>query len=317
MRPLPVVLRLGAVACASLGRRASLAYMSVAAELAPERVRIQIRRDFLERYKNRVTIDTRFMVDAVAGSPNPAAFDGDLHFAGRAPEIGFRLVGEIKNAADADSAVALIRRAARLQRPLAISGAWRIWPEHSLGAREEQDQPLRPLESPYPDHVFEVHPVTRVEGRSLLSTFKVLEGYKPGSAEKTLESYQEARCNLLSAGDRVTFETSSWLYNDVHFIMEIAEAEHLVAPDGRFVIARALDRDDGKVLVPNLRMVFVAGSEPERVVRGKRAGDRLHVWGLPRLDLSEMSRRMAEGPVGAAPLPGSLPYEIVVIGIYP
>ena len=39
MRHLPAVLLVvAAAACASLGRRASLAYMSVAAELAPERV---------------------------------------------------------------------------------------------------------------------------------------------------------------------------------------------------------------------------------------------------------------------------------------
>jgi hypothetical protein len=62
-------------------------------------------------------------------------------------------------------------------------------------------------------------------------------------------------------------------------------------------------------------MVFVGGSEPERVIRGKRAGDRLHIWGLPRLDFSEISRRMAAaGPEGWK---GPLPYEIVVIGIYP
>ena len=306
-------LALGA-ACASLGRRASLAYMAVASELAPDNVHSEIRRDCLERYKDRVTIDTRFTVDAVAGTPNPSAFDGDLHFSGRAPEVGLRLVGEIKNAATAESAVALLRRAVRTRGTLAVTGAWRIWPEHSLGAREAQGQPLKPLESPYPDHVFEVHPVTRIERVSLLSSFRVLDGYKPGSAKATLRSYQEASGTVRLDGATVKLRTSSWLYNDVHFVMEVGAGAPLVAPDGRFVSGRALD-EDGTVLAEQLRMVFVGGSEPERVIRGKRAGDRLHIWGLPRLDFAEISRRLAAaGPEGWT---GPLPYEIVVIAIYP
>lgn len=315
MRP-ALLATLLVVACASLGRRASIAYMSVAAELAPSRVRIEINRSFLEAYKDRVTIETRFTVDAAAGSPNPSAFDADLHFAGRAPEVGLRLVGEIKNAAEAEAAVALVQGAVKTRQALRLTGVWRLWPEHSLGNPEEQGRPVPPLSSPYPDHVFEIHPVTRIGGISLLSTLHVVEGYKAGSAKRTLEMYQDATCKLTVSPTTVTFETPTWLYNDVHFTMEITGASQSVVADGRFVTASARD-GDGKLLVERLRMVFVAGSAAERTVRALGRGDRLHVWGLPRLDFSEISRRVAASRTNPAALAGSLPYEIVVLAVYP
>jgi len=304
------------VACASVGRRASIIYMDVASELSPDRVKIEFRRSFLETYKNRVTIETNFTVDAAASSPNPSAFDGDLHFAGRAPEIGLRLVAEIKNAAEVDSAVARVRRAAETRLPVSLAGAWRIWPEHSLGASEQQGRPIQPLDSPYPDHVFEIHPVTRIGTISLLETLHVVEGYKAGSAERTFGIYQDAGCKLTVTPETVTFETPTWLYNDVHFVMEITGASQLVVGDGRFVTAAARS-PEGTLLVEGLRMVFVGGSSAERTVRALGRGARLHVWGLPRLNLAELSRRAAESPGNPSLLEGPMPYEIVILGIYP
>lgn len=311
-----LVLFLGLSQCHHLSRRATLAYMAVAAELAPDRVSLEISRSFLERHMNRVTISTSFTVDAVAGSPNPAAFDGDLHFAGRAPEIGLRLVGEIQNAADADTAVALLRRAAVSRTPLPLTGVWRLWPEHSLGSSEQQGRPIQRLDSPYPDHVFEIHPVTRVGSLDLARTVYLTEGYRPGSAKRTLGIYQDAQCTLTLTPSTIKLETPTWLYNDVHFVMELNEARQQVVADGRFVTARALD-PEGEVLVERLRMVFIAGTAPERAVRNLRRGGRLHIWGLPRLDFTEMWRRAEGSRSDPSLLKGPLPYEIVVIGVYP
>jgi hypothetical protein len=87
-----------------------------------------------------------------------------------------------------------------------------------------------------------------------------------------------------------------------------------VVPDGRFVIASALDTE-GNLLVERLRMVLVKESAPERAVRSLKAGGRLHVWGLPRISFTEISRRVREAPTQTV-LKGSLPYEIVVLGVY-
>ena len=302
--------------CASVGRRASVIMTGVASRLSPGDVRIEIKRSFLEAYKDKVTIQVTFTVDKAAGSINPTSFDGDLHFAGRAPEIGLRLVGEIKNAAEADSAVAQVRRAESTRRPIQLTGAWRVWAEHSLGRPEQQDRPLPELETPHVEHVFEIHPVTRIGGISLLQTLHTNEGYKPGSAERTFGIYQDADFRLRATPTTVIFDTPTWLYNDVHFLMEITGSGQKVVADGRFVTGSALDLD-GKLLVEQLRMVFVEGTAPERAVRSLERGARLHVWGMPRLNFAEISKRAAEAGTTSGFVEGPLPYEILVLGVYP
>lgn len=311
-----LVLACSLAQCASLGRRASLAYTAIAAQLAPDEVRVQIDRSFVEAYKNRVTIEATFTVDESSPSPNPIVFDGDLHFAGRAPEIGLRMVGEIKNAREVDAAVALVQRAASTREPIKLSGAWRIWAEHSLGRTEEQGRPLARIETPHPEHVFEIHPITKLGSIGLLETLHPVEGYKPGGAKPTFDSYQGAKLKLRATATTVTFDTPTWLYNDVHFLMELTEAGQQVVSDGRFVTARVLDLD-GNMLVEQLRMVFVKGSPPEHAVSRLSRGARLHLWGIPRLNFAEISRRVGASSNPAIVDESPLPYEIIVVGVYP
>jgi hypothetical protein len=86
--------------------------------------------------------------------------------------------------------------------------------------------------------------------------------------------------------------------------------------DGRFVTASAMDLD-GNVLVERLRMVFAKGTPPEQAVRLLKGGDRLHVFGMPRLDVAEISRRVKDYRTNPALLTQPLPYEIVILGVYP
>ena len=114
----------------------------------------------------------------------------------------------------------------------------------------------------------------------------------------------------------ITFDTPPSLYNDVHFLMEISAGGQQIVEGGRFVTASALDLE-GKLLVEGLRMVFIAGTAPERVVRKAQPGTRLHVWGLPRVSFAEISRRVREAGTSPGVLEGSLPYELVILGVYP
>jgi len=98
----------------------------------------------------------------------------------------------------------------------------------------------------------------------------------------------------------------------------MAAREHqpqTVVGDGRFVVASVLDRK-GNVLARSVRMVFVKDSPAERRVRSLSPGERLHVFGLPRISLKEVASRIARsrGEPGALTL--SLPYEMVVSGVY-
>ena len=274
VRPLPrhaTIFLAGVLAgCPTAARRATILYTGVVAEVSPKETIVTLDRAFLERYKNRVTISVAFTVDNALESPNPNLLDGDFHIAGRATEIGFRLVAEIKNADSALRARAVVQRAESTHTAIPMTGVWRLWSEHAV-IPENQNQPVPVLTTPNPDHIFELHPLTMVGNVSLLETFHPVEGYRPGSAKRTFEIYQGAEVTLKVHPTTVTLTTSNWLYNDVHFLLQPSGAPPLVVGDGRFVTASALDTD-GNVLVEGLRMILVKGTAPERAVRALKPG---------------------------------------------
>lgn len=300
--------------CGLIARQADIAYIAVTAQ--SHDIEIQLYRSFIERYKNRVTIHTTFTVDRAMGSPVPRFLDGDLHFAGRAPQIALPSVGEIANADSEKEAVDIVHRAEGTGKPLKISGVWRLWPEHSGIKKMEQGESLPPYETSNPEHVFEIHPITRIGDIQLLDSFRPVDGFKPGGAQRTFRIYQEASCSLKVKLQTISVVTQPGLYNDVEFIMELSANPQMVVGDGRFVIASVRDLDGG-LLVENLRMVFVKGTAPERAVRLLKRGDRLHVYGMPRLDLAEISRRVRAAGMNSPVLTGTLPYEIIILGLYP
>jgi hypothetical protein len=63
---------------------------------------LELNQSFMEKYKNKLAISVHYTVDAAHKRPNPASKDGDMHIAGRAPEIGLATVAEIQNAKEAD-----------------------------------------------------------------------------------------------------------------------------------------------------------------------------------------------------------------------
>jgi hypothetical protein len=302
--------------CGLIVRQATIAYIAVNALSSPKEIAIEINKSFIEKYKNRVTMNTTFTVDKAMGSPLPAALDGDLHFAGRAPQVALPMVGEIATADDEKEAVALVHGAAGTGTPLKVSGVWRLWPEHAGSAVEKQGNPLPAFDTDKPDHVFELHPVTRTNGIALLDSFKPVKGFSPGGAQRTFGIFEKVSCTLTVKPKAVSIATLTGLYNDVEFIMEIADDPQRVVADGRFVIAAARDLDGG-LLVERLRMVFAKGTPPERAVSVLKRGDRLHVYGIPRLDLAEISRRVRDSGMDPALLTKPLPYEIIILGVYP
>ena len=288
----------------------------VAVTQQDKNIAITINRAFIEEYKNRVLIHAAFTIDRAMAGPLPAALDGDLHMAGRSPQVALPCVSEIVNAASEKEAVDLVHRMEGRGRALRVAGAWRIWPEHAGAVSEQQGTPQGPYNSVNPSHVFEIHPLTRIDGIRLLDSFHPVEGYKPGAATRTFGIYQKATCALKVEPKTVSIITMPGLYNDVEFTMEIT-GDQQVVDDGRFVIASVTNPDRAGYLAENLRMVFVKGTAPERAVRLLKRGDRLHVEGIPRLNFEEISRRVREAGTKPAVITGPLPYEIIVMGVYP
>ena len=311
-----LVLLMGVLSgCAYLAREATTVYLNVNAMFSSKEIEIEINKSFIERYKDRVGINATFTVDKARQNPIAPMFDGDFHMAGRAPEIALPVVAEIANGASAKKAIDLIHGAEGTGKTLKISGVWRIWPEHGGGDKQEQGAPLLAMESDNPGHVFEIHPVTRVNTVELLDTFRPVDGFLGGDAQACFEIYEKVECTLTVRPKTVSIVTRKGLRNDVEFLMEITDGRQIVVPGGRFVIASARDLK-GNLLVERLRLVFATGTPPERAVRPLKRGDRLHVFGLPRVDFAEVSRRVMGSQTNPALLVKPLPYEIIIQGVY-
>lgn len=301
--------------CAYLAREATRIYMTVNAQFSDKDIEFQINKSFIEKYKDRVSITTTFTVDQAMQNPVARIFDGDLHMAGRAPEIGLMAVAEIANGASAKKAVDLVHSVEGTSKPLKISGVWRIWAEHGGNPKQEQGTPLSTATSNNPGHVFEIHPITRINDIGILDTFRPVEGYMPGTGHDCFESYEKTECTITVKPKSVSIVTRKGLWNDVDFLMEISEDRQIEVPGGRFVIASARDVN-GDLLVKRLRMVFAKDTPPEKAVRLLKRGARLHVYGLPRMDFAEVSRRVRGSRTDPTLLTKPLPYEIIIQGVY-
>jgi hypothetical protein len=300
--------------CALLARQATVAYMAVDSAVTGG-IKIDLYRSFVEKYKDRVTIQASVTVDQSSKAPFPAFLDGDLHFAGRSPQVGFPTVCEIASAGSEPAAVDLVHRAEASHRPLKITGVWRLWPEHAGGTQEEQGKATPSLDTSNPKHVFEIHPVTRIGHLSLLDSFRTVKGFSPGAARAEFELYEKAPCALTVTPQTVSIVTKAGFYNDVEFLLEATGEPPLVVSDGSFMTA-AVRELKGDLVVARRRMVLAKGTAPELAARRLKTGERLHVWAIPRVDLAEISRRAAAAATHPAALQQPLPYEMIIIGLF-
>lgn len=73
---------------------------------ASAEIQLTLRNTFIEKYKNRTSIEDTCVVDHSKGKANPASKDGDMHVAVRcSKEIALPLVAEIMNAKDHQDAI--------------------------------------------------------------------------------------------------------------------------------------------------------------------------------------------------------------------
>lgn len=302
-------------ACAIVLREVKQYWILTSSTLSSSEIHLTIADSFIDTYKDRATIDVMFDVDQIDLLPHPPFWDGDFHIAGRAANVGLPIVAEIKNAAFERPALDVIRAFKGTGKPLRLAGAWRIWSEHPGSSAEVQGEQLSRIEGTNPDHVFEIHPVTSVKDLSTLASFRPIVGYGPGKAEVAFKHFAGLPCRIRRDVSSTTIVIHKGAINDVEFLMEVGEKPQRVVADGRFVDATALDLK-GDRLAQNLRMVFVKDSPPEKAVKRLKRGDRLHVFGLPRVDLAAVDYRArhASSMPEAATL--SLPYEILIAAVY-
>jgi len=275
-------------------------------------IEITLRKSFIDSIKNRVSIDAEYYIVKMHAHPNPPSEDGDMHIAGYCSNIGLPLVSEVMNAKYEDDVVDTLRKFEGTDTPVHLNGAWRIWCEHSGNDKQEQGAAFPPITGTNPDHVFELHPVLMVNDQNLLPSLRAITGYKYKDAEKAFNRYAITTCRLEDRGDRVYMETKGVGYNYAEYWISILDTTGFVASDGRFVNCRVEDKD-GRTVYNKMRMAFPEGSRAELKVKDLTYGEKMHVLGIPRVNLSLLSYRIKHAADKPYMLEWNLPVEMIVV----
>jgi len=277
-------------------------------------IEITLKNSFIEKFKNRVTIDASFTVDKAHKKANPASKDGDLHAAGRAPEIGLPAVAEVMNARFEQPALDLIHQSEQTAQPVQVRGVWRLWCEHGGDISFKQGDTLQPFNTTNPDHVFEVHPLLKVGDQDLAGSLEPIDGFTYKDAEQAFRSYENLKSHIAPGASTTTITTTMAGFNYVEFALQLNEDPTHLVDDGLTVRAAVLNLD-GELLVRERRMIFAAGTQPFERVKNLHKGDTLHVVGVPRIDLALVSFRVAHRDRPGI-LDWSLPYEMVIVAAF-
>jgi len=291
--------------------------LAFAAVTAQAEVKLTLKNSFIFKYKNRATIEANCVVDESKGKANAPSKDGDMHVAVRcSDEIALPLVAELMNAKDHQDVIAATVAAKESGDAVQIAGAWRIWNEHGGDNTVfVQGKPVGKATTTNPDHVFEIHPITRFGDSPVLESFKTIDGYAPKEPDAAFTAYENTRASIKRGTSTTTITSNGVGYNYVKFQMELAERPFSVQ-DGSFAFAKVRDWE-GELLLRKKRMVFVKDTPPEIAVRDARQGDCFRVLGIPRLDLALVSWRTQQAAAGRTEVLGwNLPYEIIVVGLY-
>ncbi len=275
---------------------------------------VVLKKAWVNKYKDRATIDASFTVDHAHKRPNAPKNDGDMHVAGRAPkEVGLAMVAEVMNAAKPTAAQALtdIHSVEGRETVVEVAGAWRLWFEHPADS-QIQFADVPPAANTNPDHSFEIHPMTRFGNNDLTQTFLLIPGFTPYDAEKAFGAYEKLTVTVQSTSSAITLTAKKTGYNYVQFTMRMTGAPKKLADGGYAVFADVMGTNDDAI-ASKVRMIFVPGTPPCKQLVSQKLGDgdEMDVIGIPRVNLNAVwSFVSAAGNNGAS---RKLPYEMIIV----
>jgi hypothetical protein len=305
---------------------ALLSALLLASSAAPAET-LNLSPDFVNRNMNRATIAIQFELDAHLTSPHAISSsgdDGDVHMAGRAPEVQLPMVAEIMNAGlDAQSASLTLMNQTSQGQTIPIVGAWRIWFEHPSPGDQTQGDPVDVPNNSNPDHVFEIHPITRFGGNDIANSSFVpidhpdsgtpptSEDYSAYPAAKAFGSYESLESTISVSDSAISITAKRAGYNYAEFLIQPVD-QPIAGDDGTFVRANVFDLGDPETTVTAAprRMVFVTGTAPELAIRQLPQGQMLHVLGIPRVNLAEVAA------VSGSDVDMPLPYEMIIVAVF-
>ncbi len=288
---------------------------------------LELKNDFIEKFKNRATIDATYSPKFAHSkpktpSPSKPSNDGDIHISGTAPEIGLLTVAEIMNAKDFPKVLKHVQD--ELGATELMTGVWRIWPEHGgeslhvQGAADAND-----ITDTNPDHIFEIHPLTKVGPFDVSSAFHPIPAFRTKDAQSAFQNYEGARSKIIPSGETTKIRLSQATFNYVEFKLELLEDPSHELDDGLTAFGRVRTLD-GEIIVQKRRMVFVKGTKPEVAIRTLTKGQCMHAMGMPRLNLTLVSWRVSCSKNQVADTPNcsqtfpdvldwGIPYEVVIL----
>jgi len=157
----------------------------------------------------------------------------------------------------------------------------------------------------------------RIRGsQSIGDSLRPIVGFRTKDDETAFISYENKKYQIIpnAKNKTTTIVTSMAAFNYVEFRIELNESPAQVA-DGTMVFAKVMDLDE-EILVQNRRMIFVKGTAPEAAVRTLKKGDKLHVLGVPGIDLALVSFRTRHAKQTPGILSWNLPYEMLIVAVY-
>ena len=279
---------------------------------------VTLKRAFIDKYKNRATIDASFIVDHAHPHPNPPQKDGDMHVAGRAQkDVGLPMVAEVMNAAQKAQGIAVtdIHTDENGKTVVPISGVWRFWFEHPSTAPQIQFATVPPAQNTNPDHCFEIHPITKFDGKDVLNSFQFVPGFDAHAAKASFDSYEKLTVSLKWTSSAVTITSPKAGFNYVDFFIEFVGTPQPLDDGGMVALANVLEEEGGEPLVENIRMIFVGGTPPAAQLKNQppAENDVWHVLGIPRVSLEAISTFISQG--GSSATKRKLPYEMIIVGV--
>lgn len=301
----------------NITRYSTLLILLIVASLANAQTLV-LQRGFIEKYKNRATIDAIFIVDHAHSHPNRPAKDGDLHASGRSEEVGLPMVSEVMNAAGESTVVDAIHDNEVTHAGMPISGAWRIWFEHPSTQPQFQFNDVPPAGNTNPDHCFEIHPITQYAGNSILDSLHEISGYTPSDPKDAFDRYEKLSATFTIDNKTVTVTSKKVGFNYVKFTAQLAGKPESLdnndggTSDGQVVLANVMKDAGDDVLVDNVRLIFIGGTQPADELAKAPDGATLELLALPRVSLNAISAFLEAG--GSGTVIRKLPYEMIVVG---
>lgn len=280
--------------------------------IAPAQTEIILSKKFVKELTGKATVTSHFKVLKITPESG-FQDDGDLHIYGLDKSIGLNAVAELINAdlPAQKPAVKLFRDALKENATLEIEGAWRIWCEHGRKGVHQEGMKIDPKDL---DHVFEIHPVMKIDTMSLSGSFTLNEKDESYTeAVKAFKHYDKLKCKLSASGDSVHIILGKAMYNYVRFKIK-GPAKVTEGSDHISWVGDALD-STGKVVKKDVMIIAIKGTKCYEELLSVKENKTIDVVGEPRVNLNKVMGILNENANKTVLTEYSLPYEIVLSGI--